>query len=44
VSLFDLVADPVTGRLDVVGEFDLACGQRFREGEVDDHLGHRGTG
>lgn len=27
---FDVIAEPVAGRLDLVGEFDLACGQRFR--------------
>jgi anti-sigma B factor antagonist len=30
VPVFDVVAEPVTGRLDLVGEFDLACGQQFR--------------
>jgi anti-anti-sigma factor len=34
VPLFDVIVDPVAGRLDLVGEFDLACGQRFREGSA----------
>lgn len=28
--LFDVLAEPITGRLDLVGEFDLACGEPFR--------------
>ena len=30
LPVFDVLAEPATGRLDLVGEFDLACGQRFR--------------
>ena len=28
---FSVVTEPVTGQLRVVGEFDLACGDRFRD-------------
>lgn len=30
VAGFDVVAEPVAGRLELVGEFDLACGDQFR--------------
>jgi anti-sigma B factor antagonist len=34
VAPFGVVCDPVTGRLDLVGEFDLACGPQFRDASV----------
>jgi len=29
--MFDVVTEPATGRIDLVGEFDLACVERFRD-------------
>jgi len=29
--MFDVVTEPTTGRIDLVGEFDLSCVARFRE-------------
>jgi anti-sigma B factor antagonist len=31
VPSFDVVVELVTGQLDLVGEFDMACGARFRQ-------------
>ena len=31
VTVFDVISDPLSGRLDLVGELDLAGGQRLRD-------------
>lgn len=30
MPMFDVVTEPTTGRIDLVGEFDLSCVARFR--------------
>ena len=31
MPIFDVVTEPTTGRIELVGEFDLSCVERFRD-------------